>query len=103
MKTELKAYKRKRRLNSRVKFVLNQLSHYKFKQHLFSKAKEYGCLCVEVTEEYTSQLCAKCGRIDKLYVDRMKKCKKCKHKINRDVNGARNILLKYMSEFMVKR
>ena len=101
LKKELKVYKRKRRLNSRVKFVLQQMSHYKFKQHLFSKAKEYGCLCIEVTEEYTSQLCAKCGKLDKTYVNRMKKCKHCKQEINRDVNGSRNILLKYISSFVL--
>jgi len=100
LKKGLKLYKRKRRLNSRVKFVLQQLSHYKFKQHLFSKAKEYGCLCIEVTEEFTSQLCAKCGKLDKTYVNRVKKCKHCKQEINRDVNGSRNILLKYISSFI---
>jgi len=55
-----------------VKFVLQQLSHYKFKQHLFSKTNEYGCLCIEVTEEYTRQLCATCGKLDKAYVNRVK-------------------------------
>jgi transposase len=94
LKTKLKEYKRKRRLNSRVKFVLQQLSHYKFKQHLFSKAKEYGCSCIEVTEEYTSQLCTMCGKLSKTCIGRTKKCDNCHSEINRDVNGARNILLK---------
>ena len=97
---KLKEYKRRRRLNGRVKFVLNQLSHYKFRQHLFSKAKEYGCLCVEVSEEYTSQLCSVCGNLDKNYSNRIKKCKHCKSEINRDVNGARNILLKNISDHL---
>ena len=100
LKKNLKQYKRQTRLNGRVKFVLNQLSHYKFRQHLFSKAKEYGCLCIEVTEEFTSQLCTQCGKLSKSYNKRMKKCKHCNSEINRDVNGARNILIKYILELL---
>ena len=100
LKEQLKKYKRQRRLNSRVKFVLNQLSHYKFRQHLLSKAKEYGCQCIVVTEEYTSQLCTVCGNLDKQYNNRIKKCTHCKSTINRDVNGSRNILLKNISNHL---
>ncbi|ARF09906.1 hypothetical protein Indivirus_5_29 [Indivirus ILV1] len=68
---------------------------------MINKFKEIcGCLCVEVTEEYTSQLCAKCGKLDKTYVNRVKKCKHCKQEINRDVNGSRNILLNYIGSFI---
>lgn len=103
LRVKLKSYRRQRRLNSRVKFVLNQLSHYKFKQHLLSKAKEYGCLCDEnITEEYTSQLCAKCGHLSKTYIGRTKKCAHCGSEINRDINGSRNILLKYILKYLVK-
>jgi len=102
LRNELKSYKRHRRLNSRVKFVLNQLSHYKFKQHLFSKAKEYGCLCLEVTEEFTSQLCTVCGNCDKFFKQRQKVCSHCNSEINRDVNGSRNILLKNIDKYLHK-
>lgn len=101
LKQELKTYKKANRLNSRVKFVLNQQSHYKFRQHLLCKAKEHGCVCIIVTEEYTSQLCTKCGNLDKTYVNRVKKCKHCGHEIHRDVNGARNILLKNLPCILV--
>ena len=100
LKNELKKYKRKTRLNGRVKFVLSQLSHYKFKQHLLRKAEEYGCLCVIVTEEYTTQLCTKCGKLSSDCIGRMKKCAHCGHEINRDVNGARNGLLKNISPYL---
>ncbi len=100
LKQELKNYKRRSRLNGNVKFVLSQESHYTFRQHLLNKAKEYGCVCVTVTEEFTSQLCTKCGNLDKTFVGRMKKCKHCKNEIHRDVNGARNILLKNISPYI---
>ncbi len=100
LKQELRNYKRRSRLNGRVKFVLSQESHYSFRQHLLNKAKEYGCVCVTVTEEFTSQLCTKCGNLDKTFVGRIKKCKHCGNKINRDVNGSRNSLLKNISPYL---
>jgi hypothetical protein len=98
MKRELKTYKRASRLSGRVKFVLNQQSHFTFRQHLLNKAKEYGCLCKVVTEEFTSQFCSNCGFIDKSFIGRIKVCTHCGHEIHRDVNGARSILLKNISD-----
>jgi len=40
-KKEIKRVYKQRKLNGRVKFVLNNLSHYKFKMHLLNKCKEY--------------------------------------------------------------
>ena len=94
IKENLKRYKRKRRLNGRVKFVLLRLSHYKFRQHLLAKSEEYGCRVKIVGEEYTSKCCGNCGKISEVYINRIKKCKECKKEINRDINGARNIYLK---------
>ena len=90
----LKVYSKQRRLNSRVKFVLQMESHYSFRQHLLLKGHEYGCEIKEVTEEYTSQCCTKCGLLSKTYINRIKICSFCNYKIDRDINGSRNILLK---------
>ena len=93
-KMEYRKLTKKVNLCKSVKFVLNSLSHYKFKQHLLNKGKEYGCDVKIVTEEYTSQCCSKCGFLSNKYVDRTKKCPYCNLKINRDINGSRNILIK---------
>ena len=53
-KEELKKYTKKKKLNKNVKFVLNMLSHYKFRKHLINKANEYGCEVNVITEEDTS-------------------------------------------------
>lgn len=87
------------RLSKNVKYVLNQLSHFSFRQHLANKAKEHGCLLKVVTEEYTSQACTKCGMLSKTYNNRIKTCGSCKYEIDRDINGARNILIKNINEF----
>ena len=94
VKTKIRKYLKKNRLNGRVKFTLNMLSHYKFKQHLINKCNEYGCKYYEVTEEYTSKTCTMCGKISDKYKKRKKECESCKFKIDRDINGSRNILIK---------
>lgn len=98
LKEKIKTYRKRKQLNGRVKFVLNMLSHYKFRQHLLNKGKEYGCEVIIVTEEYTSKTCTYCGEISDEYDRRTKICSICNKTINRDINGARNILLKYLME-----
>lgn len=90
------------RLDKRVKFVLNMERHYEFRQFLAQKCKEYNCELIIVTEEYTSKCCGKCGAISDNYNNRIKTCEKCKTKINRDLNGARNILIKNFSKVYKK-
>ena len=99
-KKEIKKVYKQRRLNGRVKFVLNSLSHYKFKMHLSNKCREYGSELVEVTEEYTSKTCTNCGIQSENYNNRIKSCK-CGYKINRDINGARNILIKNIKKVAI--
>lgn len=93
-KKEVKKIYKKKRLNKRVKFVLNSLSHYKFRMHLAQKCVEYGSEMVEVTEEYTSVTCTNCGTISNSYSKKREKHCCCGYKIDRDINGARNIMLK---------
>jgi putative transposase len=97
---KIREYTKQKRLNGRVKFVLNLLSHYKFRQQLLTKCQEYGCHLEIVTEEYTSQCCGKCGKLSKIYNGRQKQCENCKCKINRDINGARNILIKNYDKWL---
>ncbi len=73
-KQKLNQYRKKRRLNKETKYTLNMLSHYKFRQHLQNKCKEYGCRLIIGTEEYTSQCCSVCGNISKIYINRIKEC-----------------------------
>jgi transposase len=101
----LKLYKkeitRRSRLNKRVKFVMQMLSHYKFRQHLRNKCNEYGCEMIIVTEEYTSKTCTNCGKIENNFIKREKKCSNCNYRINRDIGGARNIFIKNLREIIV--
>ena len=98
IRTELKAKKRKVRLNARVKFVINMLSHYKFKQQLLAKGEEYGCEIIICGEEYTSKTCGYCGKMSERYNNRIKRCTYCNNIMERDYNGSRNILIKNINK-----
>ncbi len=94
IKEQIREGSKRIRLGRKVKFVLNMLSHYKFRQHLITKSNEYGCQVIECTEEYTTKCCGRCGFLSNTCVNRVKECQKCGYRINRDINGARNILIK---------
>jgi IS605 OrfB family transposase len=71
------------------------LSHFTFRERLKYKAKEYGSIIREVDESYTSKTCGKCSEIkENLCGNKIFECEKCNLTIDRDINGARNILIK---------
>jgi putative transposase len=76
-------------------------SHYSFRQVLKTKAELYPWVnVIECDEPYTSKTCGCCGEINtKLGGSKTFKCKKCGYMADRDINGARNILLRYLSLF----
>ena len=75
-----------------VRLMLNE-SHFKFLEKLKNKCKEKQNILIIPTEEYTSKTCGVCGKLNKPH-DRDYKCLSCGVEIDRDINGARNILLK---------
>ena len=90
-----------RKINSQT--VRNMLSwrHFGLRQHLSHKAEEMGNNLLIVTEEYTSKTCGECGWLNNsLGGSKIFHCKECYSKMDRDHNGARNILLKYLTELM---
>ena len=55
----------------------------------------------EINESFTSKTCTRCGNIkNNLGANKHYNCKNCLLKIDRDVNGARNILLKFFSYYL---
>ncbi|GAQ87932.1 hypothetical protein KFL_003890030 [Klebsormidium nitens] len=88
-----------RRLRSRTVRNLSLLSHYKFKQRLIAKAAVRGVKVLQVSEHYTSKTCGRCGSIhETLGGRRVFKCPRCGVVLDRDCNGARNVLLRAMRE-----
>jgi putative transposase len=91
-------YKAKRKINSQTARNLLTWSHYRFKLTLKHQALKRGTKVREITEEYTSKTCSKCGHIHpKLGGNKKFVCPNCGHKIDRDGNGSINIFLKTLA------
>ncbi len=73
---------------------LLQLRHYRFKQRMKEKCEQRCCELRICTEEYTSKTCGWCGELNILKDYNVFECSECKLKIDRDINGARNIFIK---------
>jgi len=100
-KTQIMVKRGKRQIQSKTARAMLTWSHYRFKQKLLSKCREYDTKVVIVTEEYTSKTCGRCGRLNnELGGDRTYVCRDqgCGYIVDRDHNGARNILLKWIKE-----
>ncbi|WP_233787316.1 transposase [Dulcicalothrix desertica] len=91
--------KKKRKIASRVSRNMLTWSHYRFKQTLKFHALKRGCVVHDVTEEYTSKTCSKCGHVhEKLGANKKFKCPHCGHSLPRDWNGAINIFIKSLND-----
>jgi putative transposase len=81
--------------NNKLSRSLMNLSYHKFLLKLKNRCKEYDIELVIRPEYYTSKTCGSCGNIKRdlknadVYV-----CIKCNLRLDRDTNGARNIMLR---------
>lgn len=98
-KTSEMTKKQKRKIRTKTARNMLTWAHYRFKQVLKNKAELSGCQIVDVTEEFTSKTCTKCGHVhSKLGGSKIFQCPECGHTILRDYNGALGILLKALSD-----
>lgn len=81
-------------LHGRTKQIGLMMRLYVFKQRLQYKCNLLNIGYSEVDEAYTSKTCTVCGYENKKTSKKLFKCEYCNYKIDRDVNGARNIMLK---------
>lgn len=81
------------KLRSKTARSMLNFAHYRFKQFLKFKGKEYSCEIIEVSEAWTSRTCSYCGKIHPKNSKEVMKCS-CGVKVDRDLNGARGIFLR---------
>ncbi len=92
-----------RKVGKKVVRRMLDWAHGRFRKRLLNKAREYPwCRVIICTEEYTSKTCGHCGRVrGKLGGTKVFHCAdaSCPFQgVDRDLNGARNILIKYLTE-----
>jgi putative transposase len=87
-----------RKLQTKTVRAMSVLAHGKFLERLHHKGEEYGTNIVVIDEKYTSKTCSCCGNVKtKRFTSKVYQCEKCLLKIDRDRNGAINILKKLFS------
>ena len=88
-----------RKINGKTVKMMYTWSHYKFRQRLQQRAELHpDCNLLIIGEAYTSKTCGACGSLkDNLGGNKLFNCPCCFHQFDRDYNGARNILLRYLT------
>ncbi|KAE9007349.1 hypothetical protein PR003_g16664 [Phytophthora rubi] len=86
---------RKRRILSSTARGMLGLCHYSFSELLRYKMERVGGKMITCEEEYTSKTCSGCGKLkENLGGSEVYKCVFCGAHMDRDLNGAKNILIK---------
>jgi transposase len=88
-------------LSAGTKKLMFAWSHYQFRMLLLRKGEESGCRIIICSEAYTTRTCGMCGEINhKVGDSRTFNCgnRSCLAVMNRDGNGARNVLIKALTE-----
>lgn len=83
------------KLQPKEKLYSYAISHDKFRTILKQKVLKYGSTVHIVCEGNTSKTCGVCGTVKEIKNNRIYKCEVCNAIIDRDINGARNILIKH--------
>jgi putative transposase len=76
-------------------------SHWMFLERLRFKCRERQVPLFVVQEHYTSKTCGCCGVINDVGSSKVYRCPTCGHVADRDINAARNILLKHCTSSRV--
>jgi len=84
------------KLQSLTKRMMSSLRHFDFQNKLRCLCDKYCKKLYLVSEEYTSKTCGFCGKLNEVGSSKEYKCN-CGIDIDRDINGARNILIKSLT------
>jgi putative transposase len=84
-------------LSSNSKRNLWTLSHYKFQQKLIGLCNFHESNVYLVQEDFTTKTCGSCGYLVDVGSSKTFLCPSCKYCMDRDVHGARNILIKTLT------
>jgi putative transposase len=79
--------------------AMHEWTFNRLRDLLIYKAEECGCAIVGVDPRHTSQRCSRCGHIHRSNRQSQSrfKCRNCGFELNADLNGSRNIAVKYLA------
>jgi len=89
----------RRRIRSKTARAMANWAHFRFRSRLLDYSREYPQCHIEIVDEaYTSRTCGSCGVLNqKLGGSKILRCAQCNNRVDRDLNGARNIYLRYLT------
>ena len=92
--------KGQRKIRSKTVRAMMMWADGRFRTRVLSKVREYtDCRIYVHNEAYTSKTCGSCGHVHaKLGGNKLFHCPSCGVIMDRDANGARNILLRFLTE-----
>lgn len=93
LKCLIKNCKRRREMAKQIRGIIN-MNFYEFSERLKAKAEERGVTIIRCNEAFTSKTCSNCGHQNNIKGQKILTCGECKVRVNRDINGARNIMLR---------
>ncbi len=85
---------KKKLLSGDNKYALQMQSHYSFRKRLIDKAQIEGCNVLVCNEMFTTQTCGRCFNKRRVGGSKTYSCNMCNFTIDRDLNSARNILIR---------
>ncbi len=80
-----------------VKRTLLSLSHFKFREKLKVACFRTNTTLYVVNESYTTKTCGRCGVLNNVGSSDTYVCLSCHYTLDRDIHGARNVLLKTLT------
>ncbi|KAK9245499.1 putative transposase DNA-binding domain-containing protein [Lipomyces tetrasporus] len=97
---QMVASRGRRKIRSKTARAMMTWSHYRFQRRLLNKAREYPwCHVVLASEAHTTKTCGRCGHENNVGGSKVLRCSQCGFVCDRDINGARNILVRYCTKF----
>jgi putative transposase len=91
---------RNKRLRKEQRTMLNSWSYFQLEQFLIYKGAAKGISIVYIDARYTSQRCSSCGFICRSNrKQHLFCCKQCGFRLNADLNGSRNIVIKHRASY----
>ena len=87
-------------LGSKVTRAMLSLSHGKFLERLKYYVTTRRRNLIVSCEAYTTKICGRCGEIREMEGNKIYKCGHCNLVIDRDINGARNLCLRTLTQLL---